>query len=169
MRGKFHSVSEDLKKVNRRVDTLKEHIQQSEYYKEHRTVKRQYDKLYSEYTAARKETGFFAERKAKKALDAANDFYDMFSAELILFDAAEKYLRGVLQGRFDPKKLPPITMWRQELGTKTSEKNVLNREYTLLKEETAKVEKIKRSVTEILHSETLEHIPHKARLQGIDL
>jgi hypothetical protein len=47
-------------------------------------------------------------------------------------------------------------MWRQELGTKTSEKNVLNREYTLLKEETEKVEKIKRSVTEILHSETPE-------------
>ncbi|MDR0292559.1 MAG: hypothetical protein LBH95_00195 [Oscillospiraceae bacterium] len=155
MRGKFHSVSEDLKKVNRRIDTLKEHIKHSENYKEHRTVKRQYDKLYSEYTAARKETGFFAERKAQKALDAANNFYDTFSAELILFDAAEKYLRGVLQGRFDPKKLPPITMWRQELGTKTSEKNVLNREYTLLKEETAKVEKIKRSVMEILHSDEL--------------
>jgi hypothetical protein len=60
---------------------------------------------------------------------------------------------------------------RQELGTKTSEKNVLNREYTLLKEETQKVEKIQRSVNEILHSETPEQTTERTskRTQGMEL
>ena len=52
MHGKVHRMLEDLKPVNRRIDTLKEHIRQSEHYKEHRKLKRQYDKLYAEYTAA---------------------------------------------------------------------------------------------------------------------
>jgi hypothetical protein len=171
MRGKVYRLFEDMKPANRRIDTLKEHIKHSENYKEHRTVKRQYDKLYSEYTAARKETGIFTERKAKKALDAANNFYDTFSAELILFDAAEKYLRDVLQGRFDPKKLPPITKWREELTTKTAEKEKLYQEYSILKEETAKVEKIKRSIAEILHSETPEQTTERTvkRTHGMEI
>ena len=68
----------------------------------------------------------------------------------MLFDAADKYLRGVLQDRFDPKKLPPIVAWKQEIGGKMSEKAVLDREYTVLKEETQKVEQIRRSNGEIL-------------------
>ncbi|MDR0288397.1 MAG: hypothetical protein LBI03_11925 [Clostridiales bacterium] len=86
---------------------------------------------------------------------------------IICFDAAEKYLRGVLQGRFDPKKLPPITKWRDELDAKTADKETLYREYEKLKGETTNVEKIKRSVTEILHSETLERTPK--RTQDIEL
>ena len=74
----------------------------------------------------------------------------------MLFDAADKYLRGVLQERFDPKKLPPITMWKQELGGKMSEKAVLDREYTTLKEETQKVKQIRRSVAEITQAESPE-------------
>jgi len=152
MHGKVQRVINDLKPVNRRIDTLKKHIRHSENYKEHRSLKRQYNKLYTEYTTARKEKGFFAEPKAQKALDTANSFYEDNRAGLTLFDAADKYLHGVLQERFDPKKLPPIVAWKQELGGKMSEKAVLDREYTALKEETQKVEQIRRSVAEILHS-----------------
>jgi hypothetical protein len=153
MHGKLHSISEELKKVNRRIDTLNEHIKYSEYFKEHRSLKRQYDTLYSKYTAAKNETGFLAERKAKKALDDANSFYEANRAGLTLFDAADKYLRGVLQEHFDPKKLPPITMWRKELADKMGERDGLSREYNKLKEETAKVEQIKKNVAEIMKSE----------------
>jgi len=38
-------------------------------------------------------------------------------------------LRDVLQDRFDPKKLPPITKWQNELSDKTPEKDTLYREY----------------------------------------
>ena len=80
-----------------------------------------------------------------------------------MFDNAEKYLRDVLQERFDLKKLPPISKWRDELTEKTTEKNTLYREYHSLKDETARVEKIKRSVTEILRGETPERAPQKSR------
>jgi hypothetical protein len=57
------------------------------------------------------------------------------------------------QERFDPKKLPPITKWREELSAKTAERAVLNREYAALKDETRKEERIRRGVGEILRSE----------------
>ena len=154
MQGKLNSTSTEMKKAERRIDTLKEHIRHSEHFKEHRKLRRQYDRLYSEYTAARNETGLFAERKAKKALEAVNDFREFNHTGLTLFDAAERYLRDVLQERYDPKKLPPISKWRDELSAKTAEMDALNREYHKLKEETQKVEKIQRSVKEILHSDS---------------
>jgi len=140
MHSKVLRLGDDMKPVNRRIDTLKEHIRQSEYYKVHRKLKQQYNALYADYTAARKETGLFSERKAQKALNTANSFYEDNRAGLTLFDAADKYLRGVLQERFDTKKLPPITIWKQELATKTTEREVLYRKYQSLKSETQKVE-----------------------------
>jgi hypothetical protein len=147
-----NSTSDNLKKVERRIKTLKEHLVESGHYKEHRSLRRQYDRLYSEYTAAKKETGLFADRKAKKALEAANDFYESNRTGLTLFDAAERYLREHMQKHFDPKKLPPIGAWEKELASKLAEKDALYRDYYKLKDDTAKIEKIQRSVKEILHS-----------------
>ena len=165
MYGKLNSTSKELTKVERRIDTLKKHIQQGEYFKEHRKLKRQDDKLYAEYAAAKNETGFFAERKAKKALEAVNAFREANHTGLTLYNAAEKYLRGVLQERFDPKKLPPIDKWKEELAEKTGKKESLYLDYYALQNETAKVEKIQRSVKEILHSETpkSERLPTRKR------
>ena len=44
-------------------------------------------------------------------------------------------------------------MWKQELGGKMSEKAVLGREYTALKEEAQKVEQIRRSIEVILRGD----------------
>ena len=163
MHGKVLRLGEDMKPINRRIDTLKEHIRQSEYYKGYRKLKQQYDALYAEYTAARKETGLFAERKAQKALNTANSFYEDNRAGLTLFAAADKYLRGVLQERFDPKKLPPITMWREELTAKTAEQKAMHREYQVLKSETQKVEQIRRSVAEIMQVDSPERTARKSQ------
>jgi septal ring factor EnvC (AmiA/AmiB activator) len=167
MQSKFHSVGEELKKVNRRIKTLKEHIKHSENFKENRKIKTQYEKLYAEYQTAKKEKGFFAERKAQKALDAVNEYREDYRPQLAMFDNAVEYLRGVLQERFDPKKLPPITKWRDELAAKTAERSALYPKYKAIKDETARVEKIKRSVAEILHSETPRTQP--TRTQGMEL
>ena len=169
LHGKLNSTSAELKKAERRFDTLKEHLRQSGYFKEHRKLKWQYDKLYAEYTSAKKETGLFAERKAQKALEAANDFYEANRAGLTLYDAAEKYLRGVLQKRFNPKMLPPITKWKEELTEKTNAKESLYREYYSLKDETYKVEKIRASVKEILHSDEPERITQRTKVQNMEI
>ena len=60
---------------------------------------------------------------------------------------------GMMHKRYDPNKLPPITKWREELSAKTAKREKLYRDYETLKTETAKVEKIQRSVKEILHSD----------------
>ena len=62
-------------------------------------------------------------------------------------------MREHLQKHYDPKKLPPIRAWEDELATKLAEKDSLYQKYYKLKEDTAKIEKIQRSVKEILHSD----------------
>jgi hypothetical protein len=121
MYGKTQSISTDLKKVERRVDILKEHIRQAEIYRKH---------------------------KGKKSRT---------ESEKILYDTSVKYLKDHLNGH----KLD-LDTWKRELGTKTTEKEVLYREYYKLKEETAKVEKIKKSVAEIMQVELRERKPAKS-------
>jgi len=86
-----------------------------------------------------------------------------------LYNAAEKYLREHLQKHFDPKKLPPIAAWEKKLAENLEAKDSLYREYYTFKDETAKVEKIQRSVKEILHSES--PTPQRAiqKTRGVEL
>ena len=112
---------------------------------------------------SKKATGFGAERKAKKALEAVNNYYEIYRAELILYDAADKYMQNVMQDRYDSKKLPPITKWQEELANKTAMRDSLYQDYYTLKNETAKIEKIKRSVTEIMELEKADKMPQKSQ------
>jgi hypothetical protein len=79
-------------------------------------------------------------------------------SEEILFTAAKKYLTEHLNGH----RLN-LDAWRQELGAKTAETEMLYKEYCALKDETAKVEKIKKSIADILRSESPERQPKKKR------
>jgi hypothetical protein len=139
-----------LKPIDRRLKTLDEHIKQSGIYKVHRGKKAQYEKLYAQYTTLAKATGFGAERKAQKALAAANEYYETYRSEITMFDKAEKYLRGVLQTHFDPKKLPPIAKWKAEIEKLTAERSGLNQQYNTLKDEVKEAEQIRKSVYSIL-------------------
>ena len=139
-----------LKPVERRLKTLDEHIKHADNFKKYKHTKRRYDELYSEYEAIKKAGGLFAERKAQKALDFANNYYESNRTELTLFNAAEQYLKDVLQERFNPKKLPPITKWKAEYKTLSAEKDLTYREYYSLKDEVKEAEKIKRSVENLM-------------------
>jgi hypothetical protein len=169
MHGKLNSTSKELNKVERRIKTLQEHLYQSGYYKEHRSLKRQYDRLRTKYEEAKKETGFFAERNARKALEAVNDFNEANRTGLTLFDAAEKYLREHMGKHFDPKKLPPISAWEKELAEKTAVKESLYRDYYKLKDDTYKIEKIRASVKMILHNGEPQKERTAKRKRGMEL
>jgi hypothetical protein len=184
MYGKINSLREDLTPINRRIKTLEEHIRHSGNFKKYRKIAEKQDALYAEYKTLSQQ-GLFSKGKANKALEAAEDFSWKHLNALQDYENAEKYLRGVLQKRFDPgrmasrrvlesangsiadssadqpKKLPPIDMWRKELAAKTAERDVLYREYENLKSETQNVEQIQRSVKDILHSDTTEHLPER--------
>jgi hypothetical protein len=167
MFGKLQSVRTDLKKVERRIDTLNEHFDQSAAFKSYRKHKVQYEKLYAQYDTLKTATGFGAKRKAEKALQAANEYHETYRSEIVMYEKAERYLKDVLQERFDPKKQPPVAKWREEYATKLAEKDALYREYYAVKEETAKVEQIRRGVTDILRSEAPGRSPKRA--QGMEL
>ena len=86
-----------------------------------------------------------------------------------MYNAAEKYLKGVLQKRFDPNKLPPITKWKKELSEKNIARTKLSGEYNTLRDETKKIERIQRSVKEILRSEEQQEIKPKRRELDMEL
>jgi len=162
MDDKVDNINADRKIINRRIDTLNKHITHSENFKQYRKIAGKRDALWAEYKQLN-DKGFLFKGKAQKALEAA-EAYDWKELNALQdYDNAEKYLRDVLQDRFDPKKSPPITKWREELAAKTSESAALYQEYKTLRDEILKVEKIKRSVAEILHSDEPKRIPQKSR------
>ena len=76
-------------------------------------------------------------------------------------------MRDVLQERFNPNKLPPITKWTEERTAKTAEKKMLYQEYYSLKDEVKEVEIIRRNVEEIMRDESRE--TQRTRTQGLEL
>ena len=145
------------------MKTLDEHIRQAENYKKYRAVSRRYNELYSEYQSAQNATGLFAKNKAQKALDFANNYYESNRAELTLFNAAERYIKDVMQERYDPKKLPPITKWKAEFKSLSADKDLIYREYYSLKDEVKEVEKVRRQVEGILQEDKGRNEPMKKR------
>jgi hypothetical protein len=163
MYDRLHDAGEKLKKVERRLETLDEHIRQSENFKNGRRQKAHYEKLYAEYKNTKKTTGLFAGRKTQKALYAAQDYYESNRAEIALYDAAERYLRDALQGHFDMKKLPPMTQWKKERATKSAERNALHADYYRLRDEVKNAEAIKRSVEKLIRVDEPKREPQQRK------
>jgi cell division protein FtsB len=168
MRGDFEKVRAELKKNERRLATLNEHLKHSEYFKANRKVAATLDKLSAEVNDIEKAGGFFAKSKADKARQSAQSYYETHRAEIDLFRAAERYLKGALQSRYDPKKLPPIKAWTDERTTLTAERAALNRKCETLKSETQKVEQLKRSVDAIMRPTAPEQERPKTRGRGYE-
>lgn len=143
------------------MKTLDEHLRHSGNYKAYRRYKAQYEKLYVQYRAIRKAGGFGAERKAQKALDTANAYHNDHHTEIVLFEAAEKYLKDVMQERFDPKKLPPIRKWEAERDKLKVERQQLSHRYSTLKDEVKEAEQIRRNVHSILKEERGRELPKR--------
>lgn len=99
---------------------------------------------------------------------AAQDFYEAHRSELTMYAAAEKYLRGVLQKRFDPTKLPPIKKWSDERETCRQELGGINTEYAILKNDVENAEAIKRFAVELMiPDEPQERQQEKSKLKGL--
>jgi hypothetical protein len=141
MHNKQSALREKLKPMERRLKTLDEHIKQAEYYREFAEINRLYKK------------------QKPKDKDA---FYEPHRRELTLYESAERYIKGVLNGR---DKIPHAT-WKKERAALTAERKQLNAEYLNLKNEVGKVENISRCVQDILHEERRKEQP--AQNQGME-
>jgi len=96
-------------------------------------------------------------------MSLANEYYETYRPQIALYESAERYLKNVLQGHFDAKKLPPITKWKAECDKLTAERNRLNREYVSLKNDTAAVEKIRSNVYDIISEERRRTQPQRTQ------
>jgi len=157
------SIQQQFKPIDRRLNTLDEHIKHCGNFKQYRSFKVQYEKLNTEYKTLKKFKAFGAKRKAQKAFDTANDYHRENKWQIIAFETAEQYLKDVLQDRFDPKKLQPITKWKAEKVKSLGEKTRLNGEYKKLKSDVDKVSKIRSSVDKILSRERRRTQPQQTK------
>ena len=137
----FYDVSSDIKKIERRLDTLNEHLTQVDNYQKYRAVYNQYNKL------------------APKKRD---NFYNKHSDEIELYTTAKNYLDGVMNG----KKDLPIKAWKKEQTDKLAEKYTLMEKYYQLKDETRSVELLRKGAENLMREDE-QKTP--VRTRGIEI
>ena len=85
-------------------------------------------------------------------------FYEARRMELTHYEAAERYLKGVMNG----KTAIPTKAWKAERDKLQAERQQLSRRYAALKDEVKEVEQIRKSVYTILREENRREQPaHK--------
>ena len=136
MHNKQSAIRDKLIPKERRLKALAEHIKQADLYFEHRAIYKMY--------------------KAEKPKHQ-EQFYESNRAPLTLYESAERYLKGVM----NCKTKIPTGAWKKEYADLTAERQQLNAEYNTLKNEVGKVEKISRSVQDILYAERQRTQPQK--------
>lgn len=115
-----------LKMLDRRLKALDEHLRHADNYSKYSGLHRQHQQL-----PRRKQAAFY-ER-----------------AELVLYETAETYLRGVLNGRTTIS----VKAWKGEAAQLTAERQKLYVEYARLKEETGSAEAIRYCVEHVMREE----------------
>jgi hypothetical protein len=139
---RFYEVSNQIHPVQRRLDTLAQHLAQYDNYKRHKEIYKKY-----------KQT----EKKKREA------FYDKYSEEIEQYIAANQYLQAVMNGR---TKIP-VNTWKAEQKKLIVGKYSLCEEYYRLKDDTRNVELLRRGVENILRDDIARTQPTRAH--GIDL
>lgn len=144
MAGMFkeqREISEKLKPIDRRLKTLDGHISNAERYLQYRDIYRKYK-----------------QQKPKKQ----EAFYEAHRMELTHFEAAERYLNDVMNGRTGI----PLKAWKAEQEKLTAERKKLSRRYSTLKDEVKEAEQIRKGIYSILREENRKEQPaHKQDLE----
>jgi ATP-dependent exoDNAse (exonuclease V) alpha subunit len=142
---KYKDLADNIKKAERRLDTLSQHIAQYEIRKNNRAV-------YNEYA------GIMNNPKKREA------YYAKHEKEIEAFKDAREYLNAVMNGRTDP---PPIKDWRKEYERLTAAKYALCERYYALQDEVRSVEQLRRGAENIMRDESQER--QRTRAQGMEI
>jgi len=124
MYNQLDDVQGTVKYIERRVNTLDEHIRQGGIYLVHRELYAEYQQLKS-----RKQTVF----------------YEAHRAELMMFEAAKRYLDACLNGH-----TLPLEAWKKERAKLTAERAEFSHDYATLKEQILAAENIQWTAEKIL-------------------
>ena len=123
MQTRFDDVRENLKLYERSINNLDERIKQGSIYMEHRD-------LYSQYKQIKP-------RKQEK-------FYEAHRTELMLFEAAKRYLDSHLTGH-----TIPITAWKEDREKLSIERGKLYRKYGVLKNQVDEMFSVRHAAEQI--------------------
>jgi len=141
MQNQLDDLRGSVKYIERRLTTLDEHIRQGDVYLKHR-------ELYAEYQR-------LGPRKQPK-------FYEEHRAELMLFEAAKRYLDAHLNGH----ELP-LDTWKKEREKLAAEGGEFSREYAALKEQVLDVESVQWTAERIMREMKQPQKDKRERAQGL--
>jgi ATP-dependent exoDNAse (exonuclease V) alpha subunit len=137
----FKEVADEIKKGDRRSDTLAQHLAQYDNYKQHKAVHDEYGKL-----------------KGKKA----EAFYDKHFEKIQSYEAAKKYLDGVMNGN----TIVPVKAWQAEQNKLAAKKFTLCEKYYSLQEEVQSVELLRKGAENLMREDRQQERQY-TRAQGI--
>ena len=128
LRDKNYKTTRTIKDIEKRIDYNTKLIDQAEKYLKHKDSYKAYSKL----------------KKSKQ-----EDFYNEHTAELILFESANKYLKEHL----GESKTLNISKWKSEVATLKKEKNSLYNQILEIREEVEQAEKVKTCIEQLQEQE----------------
>ena len=128
LRDNYYTVRRNLKKTENTLSDLSEKLKQAEIYRKYRPV-------YKEYLS----------QKPKRK----EDFYNSHTAELILYNAAVKFLKR----NFNHGKLP-VAEWQTQIEELTPKKKSLYEDMYKLRDEVKTVEDIKKQLDSIAKTQS---------------
>ena len=124
LRDKKYKTTRALKDTEKRIDDNTKLIDRAEKYLKHKDTYKAYIKL----------------KKSKQ-----EDFYNEYTAEIILFESAKKYLKEHL----GENKTLNISKWKSELTTLKKDKKSLYNQILEIREEVEQAEKVKTCIDKL--------------------
>lgn len=136
----YKDLADNIRKAERRLDTLSQHIKQYENRRAYRAVYNEYAKL--------------------KDLKKREAYYTKHSAEIEAYKDAKNYLNNLMNGRTDP---PPVKEWRKEQQSLTAAKYAACERYYALQDEVRSVEQLRKGSENIMREGVQERQPRGAQ------
>ncbi|WP_018659276.1 MobQ family relaxase [Allofustis seminis] len=128
LRDKNYKTTRAIKDTEKKTNDRVQLIDQAEKYLKHKDIYKNYTKI----------------KKSKQ-----EDFYNEYTAEIILFESARKYLKEHL----GESKTLAISKWKSEVTTLKKEKNSLYNQILEIREEVGQAEKVKTCIEQLQEQE----------------
>jgi len=145
------AVSDEIKKVDRRAETLVTHLMHCENRKQHKIIHDKYKALTPKKdNAAMNSINPFTKKKAVADHDAAvakqETFYEKHSVEIETYKTAQDYLKAVLNGRTEI----PIQTWKKEQTDLAVHRYSLGEKFYTIKDEIRMTEVVKKGIDNLM-------------------
>jgi hypothetical protein len=165
---RLKSVTDDIKKAERRLGTLAVHLTHANNNRQHKAIHQKYKSLAPKTDpAALNNINPFIKNKATKEHEAATKkqeaYYAKHADAIEAYQAAQQHFTAVMNGR----TTLPIADWQKEQRELATKRYALCDEYYALKEELPNMEAIRRSLETYMWDDPNKAQPVKS--QGIVL